>query len=171
MIFQPIKTAIMKSVLLSLSALLVTLLSINSVSAQSVKFHAKEPPTITIQPVFDGANINFQICVSGTVYGVGDASSVTASLDARGTADVLCFVKGNGTGQEGGSVPGQNNFSVSSPTLTFSATNGHATFSLCVTIGGSCKGGGMDHYEVTDLSLSALSLLVNGVSVNLTRFL
>lgn len=161
----------MKSVLLSFSALIVTLLSINTASAQSVKFHLKDPPTISITPVFDGNNINFQICVSGTLYGCGNASSVNASLDVSGTADVLCFVKGNGTGQESGSVPGQNNFSVSSPTLSFDATNGHATFSLCVTIGGSCKGGGMDHYEVTDLDLSAASILVNGVRVSLNRFL
>lgn len=161
----------MKSVLLSLSALIVTLLSISSVSAQSVKFHLKDPPTVTITPVQNGANISFQICISGTVYGCGNASSVSASLNLSGTADVLCFNKGNGTGQEGGSVPGQNNFSVSSPTINFAATNGHADFSICVTIGGDCKGGGMDHFEVTNLRNLAGDLIVNGKTVNLNRFL
>jgi hypothetical protein len=171
MIFQPIKTAIMKSVLLSLSALFVTLVSINTATAQAVKFHAKEPPTVTLQPVLQGNNIVFQICVSGTLYGVGNASSVDASLQVAGTASTLCFNKGEGTGQEGGAVPGQSSFTVSSPTLTFAATNGSATFSLCVTIGGSCKGAGMDHFEVTDVDLSDAFLVVNGKNVSLRSFI
>ena len=162
----------MKSVLLSLSALIVTLLSINSVSAQSVKFHLKDPPTINISTIEDQqGNISFRVCISGTVYGCGNASSIDASFSLSGTADVLCFCKGNGTGQESGSVPGQNNFSVSSPRLTFNATNGHADFSLCVTIGGSCKGGGMDHFEVTNVDLLSGILRVNNKDVDLTSFL
>jgi len=171
MIYQPIKPAIMKSVLLSLSALFVTLLSINSVSAQAVKFHLKDAPNITAVSVLSGKNTDFQICVSGTLYGCGNASSVDASFEVAGTASILCFVKGNGTGQEDNSVPGQNSFTSSSPTLTFDATNGHASFSLCVTISGSCKGGGLDHYEVTDVDLSDAFLVVNGKKVSLKSFL
>jgi hypothetical protein len=147
------------------------LLSINTVSAQAVKFHAKEPPTVTVLPIQNGDNTDFRICVSGTLYGCGNASSVAASLQVEGTASSLCFNKGNGTGQDNGAVPGQSGFIASSPTLTFAATNGSATFSLCVTIGGSCKGGGMDHYEVTDVDLSNAFLVVNGKNVSLRSFL
>jgi hypothetical protein len=160
----------MKSVLLSLSVMLISLISINTANAQAVKFHAKEPPTITKQSVSNSPNIDFQYCASGTLYGCGNASSVTAFLVVEGTATTLCFNSGNGTGQDGGAVPGQTSFKVSSPTQTFNATNGSAPFSLCVNIGGSCKGGGMDHYEVTGVTITNAYLVVNGKQVSLNGF-
>jgi hypothetical protein len=161
----------MKSVLLSLSALFITLISINTANAQAVKFHRDEPPLIVNTSQFSSPNTNWQLCASGTLYGVGNASSVQASLVLVGTASTLCFNKGNGTGQEGGAVPGQSSFTVQSPTLTFDAENGHFTFNICVTITGSCKGGGMEHYEVTDVDFSDAYLLVNGKKVSLKSFL
>jgi len=160
----------MKSVLLSLSVMLITLISINTANAQAVKFHAKEPPAITKQSVFSNPNTDFQYCASGTLYGCGNASSVTAYLVVEGTASTLCFVKGNGTGQEDEAVPGQSSFKAQSPSLTFDATNGAAAFSLCVNIGGSCKGGGMDHYEVTGVNITNAYLVVNGKQVSLNGF-
>src|SRR5688572_22491539 len=105
----------MKSIYLSLMALGISLASIQTVNAQAVKFHAKEPPTITKEAVFTNPNTDFQYCASGTLYGCGDASSVTASLVVEGTATTLCFTKGNGTGQDNDAVPGQTSFKVSSP--------------------------------------------------------
>lgn len=160
----------MKSILLSLSVMFITLVSLNTANAQAVKFHAKEPPTITKQPVFNDPNTDFQYCASGTLYGCGDASSVTASLVVEGTATTLCFNKGNGTGQENEAVPGQTSFKVSSPSLNFDATNGNAPFSLCVNIGGSCKGGGMEHYEVTGVTITNAYLIVNGKKVSLNGY-
>jgi hypothetical protein len=160
----------MKSVILSFMVMLITMVSINTANAQAVKFHAKEPPTITKQAVYTDPNTDFQYCASGTLFGCGDASSVTASLVVEGTASTLCFVKGKGTGQETESVPGQSSFKSSSPTLTFDATNGATPFSLCVNIGGSCKGGGMDHYEVTGVTITNAYLIVNGKQVSLNGF-
>lgn len=164
------KTAIMKSILLSLSVILISLFSVNTATAQAVKFHNTEPPTGSSSFILNGANTDFQFCVSGILYGCGNASSVTAYLVVSGTATTLCYNKGNGTGQEGGAVPGQTNFTSQSPAQTFDATNGHASFSLCTSVGGSCKGGGMDHYEVTDVDITDAYLVVNGKKVSLKGY-
>lgn len=161
----------MKSILLSLSALFITLVSLNTANAQAVKFHAKEPPTITKLSVFNDPNTDYQFCARGVLYGCGNASSVTAYIVVEGTATTLCFNNGNGTGQEGGAVPGQTSFKTQSPSQTFDATNGAAPFSLCVNIGGSCKGGGMEHYEVTGVTITDAYLVVNGKKVSLNSFL
>ena len=160
----------MKSVILSFMVMLITMVSINTANAQAVKFHAKEPPNITKQAVFTDPNTDFQYCASGTLYGCGNASSVTASLVIEGTATTLCFNNGNGTGQDNGAVPGQTSFKVSSPNINFDATNGAAPFSLCLNIGGSCKGGGMEHYEVTGVTITNAYLIVNGKKVSLNGF-
>jgi hypothetical protein len=160
----------MKSVILSFMVMLITMVSINTANAQAVKFHAKEPPNITKQAVYTNPNTDFQYCATGTLYGCGNASSVTAYLVVEGTASTSCFVKGNGTGQDDESVPGQSSFKASSPSQTFDATNGAAAFSLCVNIGGSCKGGGMDHYEVTGVTITNAYLVVNGKQVSLNGF-
>lgn len=158
----------MKNVLLSLSVMLITLISVNTVNAQAVKFHAKEPPTLSDSYLNEGSNIVFAQCASGTLYGCGNASSVRAYLEAEATCTTLCYNGGNDTGP----VPGQTNTSFRSDEITFPATNGHAYFDLCATLRGSCKGGGNNwHNEVSNVHISKLTLWVNGVAIDLTAYM
>lgn len=158
----------MKNILLSLSVLLITLVSVNTVQAQAVKFHIKEQPSLTDAYLPDGANIVYDVCASGTLYGCGNAKVVRAFLEAEGTATTLCYNGGN----DPGPVPGQTNVSFKSDEQTFQATNGHASFDLCAELAGSCKGGGKNwHNEVSNVTITKLTLWVNGVAVDLSSYL
>lgn len=158
----------MKRVLLCLSVLLITLISASTVNAQAVKFHVKEPPILSEAYVPDGANIVFEVCAAGTLYGCGNAKVVKAYLEAEGLASTLCYNGGN----DPGPIPGQTNVSFKSDEQTFPATNGHAAFDLCAVLKGSCKGGGKNwHNEVSNVVITKLTLWVNGVAVDLTPYL
>lgn len=168
----------MKNVLRIFLFLVIAILGYTAVQAQAVKFHLKEPPSILqnyIQSIAgydkNGSaiyNIDFNVNCSGTLYGCGNASSVSAYFIAEGTATTICFNGGN----DPGPVPGQTNFKIQSETKTFDATNGHAYFNLDASLFGSCKGGGNDwHHEVTNVNISTLYVVVNGVKVDLTKYL
>jgi hypothetical protein len=168
----------MKKSLQLIALLLIAIFGFTSLQAQAVKFHAKEPPTVLqnyIQTVIgtdkdgnDIVNTDFQVSASGTLYGCGNASSVTAFLLAEGTCTTTC----NNGGSDPGPVPGQTNFVLQSETKTFDATNGHAFFDLSATQTGSCKGNGNDWFHtVTDVTITKLTIVVNGVPVDLTKFL
>ena len=159
----------MKNIVQTIALLLTAMVSFNTVNAQAVKFHAKEPPTITQQYLTDGAgNITFQINCSGTLYGCGDASSVTAFLEAQGSSVNLCR---NG-GADPGPIPGQTSFSIKSDAITFDATNGHASFNLSSVLRGTCKGNGSGWTsQVSNVTITKLTLWVNGVALDLTRYL
>lgn len=168
----------MKNALQLITVLLLASFGFTSVNAQVVKFHAKEPPLITQEYIKtaigtdkDGNtiyNTDFKLTVSGTVYGVGDASSVTASFTAKGDATTTC----NNGGSDPGPVPGQTSIELKSDPATFDATNGHATFSLEAIFSGSCKGGGKDWFHtVSGVTLTELTLTVNGVTIDLTKYL
>lgn len=157
----------MKSILLSISALLITLISVSTVNAQAVKFHLKDPPVQTATYITLPNQTSFQICSNGTVYGCGNASSVRAYLEVKGSATTLCYNSGN----DPGPIPGQTDFTIKSEELEFAATNGHASYSLCAELKGSCKGKSANwSTEVKDVKITALTLFVNGKAVNLFQF-
>ena len=168
----------MKNSLLTFSFLLVGLFFFTNVQAQAVKFHAKEPPTINqtypqtqVGTNKDGESIlntDFKICASGTLYGCGDASSISAYLLVEGTGTTTC----NNGGSDPGPVPGQTSFQLQSETKIFEATNGHAYFELCATQTGSCQGNGNGWFHtVSGVTITKLVVVVNGKEVNLMKYL
>ena len=165
----------MKNALQFIAILLLASFGFTSVNAQVVKFHAKEPPVITHEYIQTAIgtdntiyNTDFKLTGSGTVYGCGDASSITAEFAAKGNATTTC----NNGGSDPGPVPGQSNIDLKSDPKSFDATNGHAYFSLEATFSGSCQGGGKDWFHtVSAVSLSELTITINGVTIDLTKYL
>jgi hypothetical protein len=148
----------MKNIILSAAVLLITAAT---ATAQNPHFDKQKPPTVTATCTVQGQNTVFVVRATGTVYGLGDASTVQAHLNYTYSATFNCYNRGS----DSGPVPGQSG-PVSGQTndVTLNVTNGHATFDISFTISGSCKGNALSS-TVTDVSFSKLDLVINGKTV------
>jgi hypothetical protein len=149
----------MKNIILSAAVLLITAAT---ATAQNPHFNNQNDPTVTATCTVHGENNSvFVVHATGTVYGLGNASTVQAHLNYTYSATFNCFNRGN----DSGPVPGQSG-PVSGQTndVTLNVTNGHATFDISFTISGSCKGNALSS-TVTNVSFSKLDLVINGKTV------
>ncbi len=119
------RTKIRARLHLAVFALIVLMLLLgigaDSVLAGSVHFNKSNPPTFTKAPT------PLQLTASGTIYGLGNGD-VLVTLDAKGTANLLCTNPGGSS-----KVPGQNpNFSASGAGSipASQVKNGHASFTV-----------------------------------------
>ncbi|WP_157781156.1 hypothetical protein [Hymenobacter sedentarius] len=159
----------MKTNISSFVLFIIALFNFSVVQAQKANphFQKKEPGTYTSGPIQQGNNQDYQVCAHGTVYGLGNVSSVLASIEVvSGNATVYCYNQGNPDHP----IPGQTNTNYSSQPTPIPVTNGHASLEgLCVLITGSCQGGGNGwHYEVTNFTPTAVYAVINGTRLLLT---
>jgi hypothetical protein len=152
----------MKARILSLAIALLTLLSFQDAFAQHPHFNKQNPPSVSVDIVCSGEKSSYYtITVSGTVYGLGDASGQTAHVEYTYNANFNCYNRG----KDAGPVPGQSgNVSGETDEQPLSVRNGQARFSASFTIAGSCKGNALSS-AVTALALTKLDLIVNGDQV------
>ena len=162
----------MKKNIISIAAILIALLSVSVVRAQNPKISNPDKATVKLSShyITDVAgNTSLQICVDNCrVTGLGNASSVAASLTTVGTADVDCR---NG-GVDQGPVPGQS-FNTTGGAVTLTAKNGVLIVSgVCVTIGGKCKNSGARWTStISNVDLTDLYLTLNGSQVSLKDYI
>jgi hypothetical protein len=149
----------MKAKILSFVITLIALLSFGKAYAQNPHFNQKFDPTVTVTEICDGENSSYYlISISGTVFGLGNASGQTAHVEYTYNANFNCFNRG----KDSGPVPGQSgDVSGETEEEPLTVTNGQADFSATITIKGSCKGNALSS-TVTALALTKLDLVVNG---------
>jgi hypothetical protein len=152
----------MKTKISSILILLLMIFSFGKAYAQHPHFNRNNPPTVSVEIVCTGEkSSHYIVSVSGTVYGLGDASGQSAHVEYTYNANFNCYNRG----RDSGPVPGQSN-GVQGETdeKPLSVRNGQAYFSASFTIAGTCKGNALSSV-VTALALTKLELVVNDTQI------
>jgi hypothetical protein len=163
----------MKSIL-NLAFALVALFSVSTVSAQNPKISNPDKDDVRISCSY--VNGDYKICIDYIrITGLGDASSVSASLTASATADVLCYNNGQNKQDSPKSIPGQKSTAHGND-VQLTASNGVLILKNCsvsVTISGDCKTAGGNGWtsEVSNVDVSNLYLTLNGKTVSLSSYI
>jgi hypothetical protein len=167
----------MKSIL-SLAFALAALFSVNTVSAQKANPKISNPDKADVRITgtyqTDGS---YKICVEFCrITGLGDASTVEASLTCVATADVSCYNKGQQKQDPAKVIPGQSS-TTTGDAVPLQAKNGNLILEHCsvsVTIAGDCKNTNDTNgflSEVANVNVSDLFLTLNGKTVSLQEFI
>lgn len=162
----------MKKSILSIALAAIALFSVSVVNAQNPKISNPDKATVRISGSYStdaSGNVTYTLCVDNArCTGLGNASTVVASLTAVGTADGTC----SNHGQPDRSIPGQS-FNATGGNVTLTAKNGVLTVTgVCTTIGGSCKPNGFDWTsKISNVQITDLYLTLNGSRVSLNDYI
>jgi hypothetical protein len=166
----------MKSILSSVFAL-VALFSVSTTVAQKANPKISNPDKDDVRISCSYSGGSYTICVDyARITGLGNASSVEASLTAVAKADVYCYSRGQQKKEDAKFIPGQSTTATGN-TVTLQASNGVLVIQGCsvsVTISGSCKNTNDSNgftSEVTNVQVSDLYLTLNGSKVSLKDYI
>jgi hypothetical protein len=145
----------------------IALFGSTAVYAQKPHINKTDQPSV-VATTAAGANGTVGVCFSGTVSGLGNASTVSAYLIVDATGDSECI---NPAGKVEGGVPGQP-IKATGDTQTFSCRNGKATITnVCATLEAMCKTSNTTWTKsLSNVEIIKVTLIINGVSLDVTSY-
>lgn len=171
---------VMKTRIISLAIALIALFTFGNAFAQKAnpKVNNPDKEDVLLSDIYSDGS--YTICIDNArITGAGNSTSVSAFLEAVGTADVLCYNNGQNKKEDPSYMPGQT-FKATGNTVNLGApdSNGNIIITaddhVCVTISGSCKnakGGFGWTSEVSNVDITKLTLYINGKPVDMTEYL
>ena len=167
----------MKKFIVSSVIAFLALLCINTAVAQNPKISNPDKLTVDLSCEYnqDGS---YTVAIKYLrLTGLGNATSVAASLTVNATADVSCYNQGQlKQGEPVKSMPGQSS-TATGPTVTLTPRNGVLIIENCVlsaSIVGNCKNTNTQNgfeSEVANVNINDLYININGKTVSLRSYI
>ncbi len=163
----------MKARILSFALVLIALFSFESAFAQKANPKISNPDKNDVRISARSIDGGYRICIDYVrITGLGNASSVAASLTVAATADVTCLSPGQVGRDNPNPSPGQS-IGATGDTEYLTASNGNLVIQGCsvyVDIVGSCKNKNQTVAGISNVNVSNIYLTLNGKTVSLNEY-
>jgi hypothetical protein len=164
----------MRSITISFLLALIAIFSFNAAVAQKANPKISNPDQGDVRISANEIAGGYRICIDYVrITGLGNATSVAASLTVVATADVTCLSPGQVGRDDPNPSPGQS-VGGTGETQYLQASNGVLIIQGCsvyVDILGSCKNKNQTVSGITNVNVTDLYLTLNGKRVSLNDYL